>query len=611
MAGFTKPTTTPTPDALFDHWLPRLAGAEMRVLLYAVRRTFGFSKDADTISLDQFQHGITTRDGRVLDEGTGIRGRSTLTSAVKKLTVKGLLIKEKRSDPDYGDLVNNYRLVITDNPTVVAAYGFRPVNTTPVPDELFDYWLPRLSDAELFVLLYVIRRTLGFRKNADTISVRQFLEGVHTRDGQVLDEGCGIRTRRYLYLALNGLQGKGLIASERRIHAVRGNLSSRYRLVFEGDAPLVLKVDPRSLPDHDEGETRVMRTTLRVPDAPVDPPDTRNPITEPTGVRLVNRGGTISELSGRPITAPTGVQSLTLGSTTSAPTPSTEAGHGAVQQQHSQETAQQATDAPTGIDKEAGDSKLRNHPHTIAAPLLAEPPDAATVGVSAITARPHPSRQETNAVPKPTEAQRQQLRLDPAYQALLATIAELAEEFGDEAPVRSSTTRAYNDMHAAKVTVDDMLGLLDEAAALTRTYHGSITKRRSGGTGKNRMPYFFSVLERLLQPDASPSPRHEPSSPALLTTGPASADDEPHPVWRAVKEDLRQTMTTENYTTWIKDTRVVAEDNGLLHIAVPKPLHKDWLEMKLAMRITMALQRLGYGAVRLEYVVVPRETEAG
>ncbi len=67
MAGFTKPTTTQTPDALFDFWLTRLTGPEIRVLLYAIRHIYGFGKESDDISLHQFLHGIRTRDGEVLE----------------------------------------------------------------------------------------------------------------------------------------------------------------------------------------------------------------------------------------------------------------------------------------------------------------------------------------------------------------------------------------------------------------------------------------------------------------------------------------------------------------------------------------------------------------
>ena len=43
-SGFVCPTTTPVPDQLFDELLHRLSGAELKVLLYIVRRTFGFKK---------------------------------------------------------------------------------------------------------------------------------------------------------------------------------------------------------------------------------------------------------------------------------------------------------------------------------------------------------------------------------------------------------------------------------------------------------------------------------------------------------------------------------------------------------------------------------------
>ena len=74
--GFDSPNYTPTPDALFDELAPNLTESELRVLLYIVRRTFGFKRDADAISLTQLVSGITTKDGRVLDRGT-VRHRNT------------------------------------------------------------------------------------------------------------------------------------------------------------------------------------------------------------------------------------------------------------------------------------------------------------------------------------------------------------------------------------------------------------------------------------------------------------------------------------------------------------------------------------------------------
>src|SRR5215212_5443220 len=70
--GFDNPTTTPVPDVFFDVLAAQLTEAELRVLLYVLRRTFGFKKESDTISLKQMVDGIKTRDGKILDRGTGM-----------------------------------------------------------------------------------------------------------------------------------------------------------------------------------------------------------------------------------------------------------------------------------------------------------------------------------------------------------------------------------------------------------------------------------------------------------------------------------------------------------------------------------------------------------
>jgi hypothetical protein len=58
--GFRSPTTTPIPDEVFDELMADLTGAELKVLLYICRRTFGFKKESDTISLHQIAEGIVT-----------------------------------------------------------------------------------------------------------------------------------------------------------------------------------------------------------------------------------------------------------------------------------------------------------------------------------------------------------------------------------------------------------------------------------------------------------------------------------------------------------------------------------------------------------------------
>ncbi len=93
--GFDVPNYTPVPDALFDELLTELSGAEMRVLLYIIRRTFGFKKASDNISLSQMLNGITTKDGTVLDKGVGL-SKKTLLAAINSLEERDIILTERR-----------------------------------------------------------------------------------------------------------------------------------------------------------------------------------------------------------------------------------------------------------------------------------------------------------------------------------------------------------------------------------------------------------------------------------------------------------------------------------------------------------------------------------
>ena len=109
--------------------------------------------------------------------------------------------------------------------------GFRSPNYTQVPDELFDELLPELSGAELKVLLYVIRRTFGFKRDSDSISLSQMLNGVRTRDGAALDRGAGV-SKPTLLQALRSLEERQIIETERRRSADKGDEPTVYKLRF-------------------------------------------------------------------------------------------------------------------------------------------------------------------------------------------------------------------------------------------------------------------------------------------------------------------------------------------------------------------------------------------
>lgn len=112
--GFTGPNGTIVPDDVFDVLAPHLKESELRVLLYIVRRTFGFGKRADAISLRQLTDGIQTRDGRTLDYGTGM-SRKAVVAGVRGLAEKGIITVQRQAAERGDQAVNIYRLRFRDS----------------------------------------------------------------------------------------------------------------------------------------------------------------------------------------------------------------------------------------------------------------------------------------------------------------------------------------------------------------------------------------------------------------------------------------------------------------------------------------------------------------
>lgn len=75
------PNTTQTPNDLMDHWLPHLTESELKVLLVIFRKTFGWHKVRDKISISQ------------LMTLTGLAKHSVI-NAGKTLYQKGLILRE-------------------------------------------------------------------------------------------------------------------------------------------------------------------------------------------------------------------------------------------------------------------------------------------------------------------------------------------------------------------------------------------------------------------------------------------------------------------------------------------------------------------------------------
>jgi DNA-binding MarR family transcriptional regulator len=86
-------TFTTIPNYFLDKIAPTLNPSELRVMLYIYRHTLGFQKLNDSLSYDQFLHGVVTRDGRALDKGAGV-SRGSLVAALSSLESKQLIQRQ-------------------------------------------------------------------------------------------------------------------------------------------------------------------------------------------------------------------------------------------------------------------------------------------------------------------------------------------------------------------------------------------------------------------------------------------------------------------------------------------------------------------------------------
>jgi len=82
--GFTEPNTTQSPNQFYDFVMPDIDNlAELKCILYVIRRTYGFLKFVDRIAYSQFEKGIITKDGKQLDKGIGMSGPSVMAGLNK------------------------------------------------------------------------------------------------------------------------------------------------------------------------------------------------------------------------------------------------------------------------------------------------------------------------------------------------------------------------------------------------------------------------------------------------------------------------------------------------------------------------------------------------
>jgi Bacteriophage replication protein O len=338
-------------------------------------------------------------------------------------------------------------------------------NTTQVPDVLIDHLMAELSGAEFKVMMYITRRTYGFKKHSDYISLTQLLSGITKEEGEVLDRGTGL-SRSTLVAALKSLQDKELIVAEKRSSAEKGFETTLYSLNFNAPLLQTLVRKPNSPPSF-ENRTRLVRKSN--PQHPVR----QHPERTLSSIRKAQPKNEEKNEEGK------GKQPLLPGSlTVSVNDPQR-----LPQPEKSGKETREGETSPAKLESEVSSpvsspGLTRQYLQQAQAQRTRQTNSQGLVSLSSLL--PHSQQ----SLPKPTPKKR---TYSQERQVLVDLLADLAREFRDEATLTESVSRAYNLMGKA--------GITDIGVFTAKIYEArAITKERYGSIKWGRMPYFFSVL---------------------------------------------------------------------------------------------------------------------
>lgn len=94
-----------------------------------------------------------------------------------------------------------------------------------------------------------------------------------------------------------------------------------------------------------------------------------------------------------------------------------------------------------------------------------------------------------------------------------------------------------------------------------------------------------------------------PEQPLARPEPPAAVDA--HAVWQMLLGELALQMPSATYNTWVRDTWVIAYEDGEFIIGIPNGFARDWLENRLRHKIKRALSSIIHRSVQVNFKVSP------
>jgi len=582
------------PDVLFDHWMPRLSGPALRVLIALARATYGRRQATVSVSLSSLQtpprpsapwsgaDGTEGSDHHLYNLGCGVRQRGTLIAAIATLEQLGLIAVLRDEAAARRGVPHRYSVCLD-------AGEYRARGSVAVPAVLIDRWMAVLSDAELRVVLYVCRRTCGWGKEADVISMAQFTGGIAARDGHVVDGGCGLRRPQSVYAALASLERRGLLALTRRQTPWGAPLPPSYALT-PGNA-LTLDNAPQGgdTPQGDDGGSD-------------DDTHNHDPHDRANGVCMPGSGGAAGTewRSAGALAAPRPVRLASVGWCAERPRASASAAP--QQDPRIQERQIKSVSQDRRADMRAWEPAREVSPAVSQDMVSVQPRDETT------TLSNSPELSSTN--PRAPLALADVSRPAALPVEILELLDIIGVEMGDRhaALTRRQVGRLWREGAGGNTAA--VVAALTWARDLTR-------ERWRCGDVARPMPYLLAVCADALRSDETPAAAHQGDecgagpgnamasdvslsrspSPVTDDTPPADTapEDDAYPDWRATLAVLRTMITPDNYRMWLAPTRVIGRDGDTLRVATADVCHQYWLDHRLRARVEQALEKAAPG----------------
>lgn len=109
--------------------------------------------------------------------------------------------------------------------------------------------------------------------------------------------------------------------------------------------------------------------------------------------------------------------------------------------------------------------------------------------------------------------------------------------------------------------------------------------------------------------NANPKAHSEAVEEPLATWGQeplaSKHDFDPHAIWQMLLSELSLQMQSATYNTWVRDTWVIAYEDGEFIIGLPNAYARDWLENRLRHKIKRVLSSLIHRSVQVQFRVCP------